>query len=192
MTKIALVESHTLLRETLAIVLSRNGYTIVNEKDDYDLLLIDHTPVMVGRTAKVVVYAANSSVEAAVLALDAGVSGYILKTDSAPELLHGLKEVLVGETYISHGFANRVIQALRNAALRKAAADRIKLSVREEQIVKALLTGASNKEIGKQLNLSEQTVKHYMSILMQKLSARNRLEVVIAAQRLNEGTRYDQ
>ena len=47
-----------------------------------------------------------------------------------------------------------------------------------------LLNGRTNKEIALSLGISEQTVKHYMSVLMQKLHARNRLEVVIAAQKM--------
>ena len=43
----------------------------------------------------------------------------------------------------------------------------------------------TNKEIAASLKISEKTVKNYMTILMQKLNARNRLEVVIAAQTLN-------
>ena len=74
--------------------------------------------------------------------------------------------------------------ALRNSSLRKRAAEVIKLSAREEKIIKMLLQGRTNKEIGVQLAISEKTVKHYMTILMQKLHVRNRLEVLIAAQKL--------
>jgi DNA-binding NarL/FixJ family response regulator len=49
-----------------------------------------------------------------------------------------------------------------------------------------LLRGRTNKEIAISLKISEKTVRNYMTILMQKLNARNRLEVVIAAQALSE------
>lgn len=136
-----------------------------------------------GKT-KVVAFTASSGSEHAVMALDAGASGYILKGSSFEELVHGLKAVHGGETYITQGFATKVIVALRDASLRKAAAQAIRLSVREEQIVRLLLKGRTNKEIAAVLSISEKTVKHYMTILMQKLHARNRLEVVIQAQRL--------
>jgi len=58
----------------------------------------------------------------------------------------------------------------------------LRLSLREEQILKLLLHGKTNKEIGSRLAISEKTVKHYMTILMQKMNARNRTEVVLAAQ----------
>ena len=62
--------------------------------------------------------------------------------------------------------------------------------MREDQIVKLLLKGRTNKEIAAVLSISEKTVKHYMTILMQKLQARNRLEVVIQAQRLEAGVQH--
>jgi len=48
------------------------------------------------------------------------------------------------------------------------------------------MSGKTNKEIGRAINISEKTVKHYMTVLIQKLNVRNRLEVVIAAQKLHE------
>ena len=66
------------------------------------------------------------------------------------------------------------------------AAEAVKFSMREDQIVRLLLRGKTNKEIAIALNISEKTVKNYMTVLMQKLNARNRLEVVIAAQSLTE------
>ena len=58
-------------------------------------------------------------------------------------------------------------------------------SQRDRARLKLLLRGKTNKEIANQLHISEKTVKHYMTILMQKLNARNRIEVVLAAQRLD-------
>jgi DNA-binding CsgD family transcriptional regulator len=66
------------------------------------------------------------------------------------------------------------------------AAEAVRFSIREDQIVRLLLRGKTNKEIAVSLKISEKTVKNYMTILMQKLNARNRLEVVIAAQALSE------
>jgi DNA-binding NarL/FixJ family response regulator len=70
--------------------------------------------------------------------------------------------------------------------LRRRAAEAVKFSIREDQIVRALLRGGTNKQIAIALKISEKTVKHYMTILMQKLNAHNRVEVVIAAQKLSE------
>ncbi|MCS3741594.1 MULTISPECIES: helix-turn-helix transcriptional regulator [unclassified Rhizobium] len=60
----------------------------------------------------------------------------------------------------------------------------LRLSAREEQIVDYLVRGSTNREIAISLDISEKTVKHYMTVLMGKLDARSRLEVVLAAQNL--------
>ena len=65
----------------------------------------------------------------------------------------------------------------------------MRLSIREEQIVRLLLRGYTNKEIAAAIKIGEKTVKHGMTMLMQKLQVRNRLEVVIAAQRLAQTQR---
>ena len=70
--------------------------------------------------------------------------------------------------------------------MRRVAAEAVRFSIREDQIVRLLLRGKTNKEIAVALKISEKTVKNYMTILMQKLNARNRLEVVIAAQAMAE------
>jgi DNA-binding NarL/FixJ family response regulator len=125
-------------------------------------------------------------VDSAIRALDAGASGYVLKGSSAHELIQAIESVCRGETYITQSFASQVIAGLRNAGLRRAAAEAVRFSIREDQIVRLLLRGLTNKAIAISLKISEKTVKNYMTILMQKLNARNRLEVVIAAQKMNE------
>ena len=135
-------------------------------------------------STKVVAFTASMNVEHAVMALDAGASGYILKGSSIEELVQGLTAVHGGETYLTQGFATKVILALRNASVRKMATQAIRFSVREGQIIRLLLLGQTNKQIAAVLSISEKTVKHYMTILMQKLHARNRLEVVIQAQKM--------
>lgn len=130
-----------------------------------------------------IVFSGSDDVDLAIAALDAGASGYVLKSRSTEELLVAADAVMRGETYISQTFAAKVIAALRQRRAERAPS-RTRLSYREEQIVKLLLCGRKNKEIAAQLHLSEKTVKSYMTNLMQKLNARNRLEVVIAAQNL--------
>lgn len=136
---------------------------------------------------KIIVFTASLGIDHAVQALEAGASGYVVKGATADELVDAIHTVLNGETFITRNFATKVILALRDASLRKIAAQSIRLSVREEQIVRLLLRGKTNKEIANQLAISEKTVKHYMTLLMQKLNVRNRIEVVLAAQKLDNG-----
>ena len=136
----------------------------------------------------VIAFTSLPGVEPAVRALDAGAKGYTLKSNSADELCLAISAIGGGDTYITPAFATKVIMALRNSSLRKRAVDAIRLSVREEKIIKMLLQGRTNKEIGIQLAISEKTVKNHMTILMQKMHARNRVEVLIAAQKLGSET----
>jgi DNA-binding NarL/FixJ family response regulator len=101
------------------------------------------------------------------------------------ELHHAAKATMAGETYISRNLAGGVLAALRNASIRKITVQALKLSAREDQIVRLLLGGKTNREMSSDLGITERTVKHYMTVLMQKLNARNRVEAVIAAQGLN-------
>lgn len=133
---------------------------------------------------KIVVFTASAGIDHAVKALEAGATGYVLKGSTDDELMRAIDTVLAGETFITPSFASKVIAALRAVALRRTAKQNVKLSVREDQIVRLLLLGRTNREIAERLKISEKTVKHYMTLLMQKLQARNRVEVVLAAQEL--------
>ena len=133
---------------------------------------------------QIIAFTASTTVDTAIRALDAGAKSYVLKGSSADELITALECAERGETYITQSFASRVIAALRDSSFRRKAAEAVKLSIRENQIVRLLLRGKTNREIAVSLKISEKTVKHYMTVLMQKLQARNRIEVVLAAQKL--------
>jgi len=130
----------------------------------------------------IIIFTAFSSVDSAMRALDAGASGFVLKGSVKSELLAAAEAVLGGKLYITPEYASEVMTGLRNKAKRERVAQAIRLNVREQQIVGQLLKAKTNREIADVLRISEKTVKHYMTSLMQKLNARNRLEVVIAAQ----------
>lgn len=137
-------------------------------------------------STKVIAFTAATGVDSAIRALDAGASGFVLKGSRPKELIDAISSVLSGDTYITQTFASRVIAGLRDASLRRKAAEAVILSIREQQIIRLLMHGKTNKEIALAIKISEKTVKHYMTALMQKLQVRNRLEVVIAAQRFGE------
>ena len=144
------------------------------------------TSIKISPNTKIVAFTAATGVDSVIRALDAGANGYVLKGSSAQELIQAVESVCQGETYITRSFESQVITGLRNASLRRVAAEAVRFSIREDQIVRLLLRGKTNKEIAISLKISEKTVKNYMTILMQKLNARSRLEAVIAAQKLTE------
>lgn len=113
-------------------------------------------------------------------ALGAGARGYVLKGVGAEELVGVLRGVATGASYVSPSLAARVLGALK--APRVAEADPLDaLTHREEQILRLVAKGLSNKEVGRELDLQEKTVKHYMTNILQKLHVRNRVEAAILA-----------
>jgi DNA-binding NarL/FixJ family response regulator len=211
MRTIAIVDDHPLLAEGLAAVLGRYDHLRViatgNKADDILDIIDDYGPDIIlvdlnmpgdalgsveqvrarACSTKLIVFTASTSTDHAVSALAAGAAGFVLKGSQAAELVEAIDAVCRGEVFITPSFAAKVIGALQAKEAEKRAAEQLKLSVREEQIVRLLLCGKQNREIAAALTLSEKTVKSYMSNLMAKLHARNRLEVVIAAQKFMPG-----
>jgi DNA-binding NarL/FixJ family response regulator len=132
---------------------------------------------------RIVVFTASTSTDDAIAALNAGAKGYVLKGSPSDDLFQALNAAQRGDVHVTPSFAAKLIGALKdqNRERQKPASDR--LSVREEQIVRLLLLGKMNNEIAQELSLSAKTVKGYMTNLMVKMHVRNRLEVVIAAQK---------
>jgi|EndMetStandDraft_5_1072996.scaffolds.fasta_scaffold71392_3 two-component system, NarL family, nitrate/nitrite response regulator NarL len=137
-------------------------------------------------STRIVAFSEAPGAEPAVRALDAGASGYALKGSPTAELVRAISSVLAGDTYITPFVSSREIARLREASHKRKAAESVMLSIREKQIVRLLMSGKTNREIADAINIREKTVKHYMTALIQKLHVRNRLEVMIAAQKLNE------
>jgi two-component system, NarL family, nitrate/nitrite response regulator NarL len=115
-----------------------------------------------------------------VATLRAGAAAYMLKGASGTELAEGVRRVHGGECYVYPSLAAKLIGG---AAQRQTTPDRFSsLTVREDQILEQLTKGLSNKEIGRRLDLSDKTVKHYMTALLEKLDARNRVEAAVMGQ----------
>ncbi|UPJ41800.1 response regulator transcription factor [Bradyrhizobium sp. 40] len=207
---IAVIDDHPLMIEAIHSLLGRtSGFEVIGlgttaydivelcDRNRPQVAIVDlslpgdvysaiENAIKISPMTKVVAFTAATGVDSAIRALDAGASGYVLKGSNTAELIQAIWAVQTGETYITQSFASRVIAGLRDASLRRKAAQAVILSIRERQIVRLLMNGKTNKEIAIAINISEKTVKHYMTALMQKLQVRNRLEVVIAAQKFNE------
>lgn len=209
-TTIAVIDDHPLMIEAIHSLLARTpGFEVIGtgataydvvelcRNDQPQVAVVDlsipgdvysaiENAIKISPSTKIVAFTASTGVDSAIRALDAGASGYVLKGSNTAELIQAIASVQVGETYITQSFASRVIAGLRDASLRRKAAEAVILSIREQQIIRLLMRGKTNKEIALAIKISEKTVKHYMTALMQKLQVRNRLEVVIAAQKFNE------
>lgn len=116
-------------------------------------------------------------------AIEAGASGYVLKGIEAEGLIETVRTVHAGGSYIPPSLAGRVLTALGASGARdtKESDPVSDLSKREEQILRLVARGCSNREIGEDLGLQEATVKHYMTNILQKLHVRNRVEAALIA-----------
>lgn len=136
-----------------------------------------------GSDTKVVIYTAYCSTESAVRALEAGAVGFVMKTSPYEELLEALDAVCEGKLFVSKRYATSVMSTLREHSEVAALYEAARLSTRELEIVAQLLNGCTNRQIADRLELSERTIKYYMTHIMLKLKARNRVEVVISARK---------
>lgn len=115
-------------------------------------------------------------------ALEAGAKGYILKGVGAEELVKVAASVAAGDSYVSPGLAARLLMGMKGRRAPAASASPLAgLTAREEEILRLVAEGLSNKEVGRKLSLQEKTVKHYMTIVLQKLQVRNRTEAAVLA-----------
>lgn len=117
-------------------------------------------------------------------ALKAGARGYILKGVSGRELKSVIRSVYHGEVYITPTLAAGVLSEMARGPNRSQPSSLLdELTEREHQILELVADGRSNKEIGGKLELTEKTVKHYMTNILQKLQVRNRVEAALLAQK---------
>jgi two-component system nitrate/nitrite response regulator NarL len=126
-------------------------------------------------------------------ALRAGARGYIVKGVEGPELVSTLRRVNSGQSYVTPALAAQLLAADRNAGLASVAANATpgaRLTTREQQIVDLLGNGLSNQEIAEELDLTESTIKHYMTRILQKLGFRNRTEAAIFARTRNVAEKH--
>ncbi|MCW3783768.1 response regulator [Defluviimonas salinarum] len=114
-------------------------------------------------------------------ALKAGAVGYVLKGVGARELVAIVKDVARGQSYVSPSLAARILGAMQVGGATATADPLDDLSKREEEILRLVAAGKSNKEVGRELDLQEKTVKHYMTSILQKLHVRNRVEAAVMA-----------
>lgn len=133
--------------------------------------------------AKILIFTGDSQLDDTVTALESGASGLVTKWGNPEHLRQAITRLKRGDNYLEPEVAMQVIDALKKAELRRRELTQLKLTFREEQVLKCLLKGGTNLQIAESLKISEKTVKYYIGCLKDKFNAANRLEVVLSAQR---------
>jgi DNA-binding NarL/FixJ family response regulator len=201
--RVAIIDDHPLFREGVVHTLrSTRVLEVVGEggtADDAvriakeqlpDIVLLDvsmpggglqaaRSIAQVCPVVKTIMLTVSESEQDVTQALEAGVRGYVLKGTSGPELLKTMFAISRGESYITPGLAARLLTQVTRQDAATAAPALPELTKREGQILAQVARGLTNKEIARVLSLSEKTVKHHMTNVMQKLQVRNRVEAAM-------------
>jgi DNA-binding NarL/FixJ family response regulator len=129
---------------------------------------------------QIIMLTASENEDDLMKALKAGARGYVLKGISAKELVKVVRTIAAGGTYISPDMANIILFELSQPSQPDPLSE---LSDREKEILKLVAKGYTNREIGTQIHLSEKTIKHYMTNILQKLHVRSRVEAALLVQK---------
>lgn len=193
--RILVADDHDLVRDTIAAYLDgsdvdevravatlQDAVAAASESGSFDLVLLDYDmPGMNGLEGLDLMRAANCGRPVAILsgsanrdvasaALKAGAQGFIPKTLSARSLLTAARFMAAGEVYTPIDFMRQ-----------GRADDHSMLTRREQQVLGGICEGKSNKEIARDLDLQEVTVKLHVKTLSRKLEARNRTHAAMIA-----------
>ena len=110
--------------------------------------------------------------------LKAGAHGYVLKGVSANELRTIVRSVAAGEAYVTPTLAAELLTEFSRPRVPDSIST---LTARETDVLQLLSQGLTNREIGERLHLAEKTVKHHMTVILQKLHVRTRTEAALLA-----------
>jgi len=206
---VLIADDHPIFRDGLKRLLEAEaGFVVVGEAPDGeralelvgqlkpDILLLDLAmPRMPGLAVLAALAEARSPVRTVLLtaaierpevvtALQAGAYGVVLK-DSATELLFKcIRCVMDGQYWIGReGVADlvHVLQQARRDAEQASGARKFRLTRREQEVVAAIVGGLTNRDIAAQLGVTEDTVKHHVTNVFDKLGVSNRLELAMFA-----------
>lgn len=116
-------------------------------------------------------------------AIAAGADGYVLKQIGSDDLIHALERVGQGESLLDPSLTARVFAKVREARQQERAHAFADLTEQEMQILAHVAEGETNREIGAALQLSEKTVRNYISIILGKLNLASRAQAAAYAAR---------
>lgn len=209
--KVLLVDDHPLFRKGLRFLIDNSdGFEIVGEATDGlegvklmqqchpDVVLLDidmptmrgieALPIMLNHEPNLTVLMLTVSEDSQDLteALRLGARGYLLKNIDTEFLLRSIRKALEGDSVLSPEMTTKLIQQLRAPETPKAPPSQNQyeddvLTPREREILYWIVKGLSNKEIAKELNIVESTVKVHVQNMMRKLNLSSRVQAALYA-----------
>jgi DNA-binding NarL/FixJ family response regulator len=137
---------------------------------------------------RIILLTAAAEKKQIVEALQLGARGVVLKDSATQLLLKSIHAVMSGEYWVGRDSVSNLVQYLRNLMQSSGEESKQKkfgLTPRELEIVSAVVAGYSNREIAEYFKISEDTVKHHLSNIFDKLGVSTRLELALFA--VNQG-----
>jgi two-component system nitrate/nitrite response regulator NarL len=135
-------------------------------------------------SVRVILLTAAAEKKEIVEALQLGARGVVLKDSATQLLLKAIHTVMAGEYWVGRESVSNLVQYLRTlvqASGEDAKQKKFGLTPRELEIVSAVVAGFANKEIAEYFKISEDTVKHHLSNIFDKLGVSTRLELALFA-----------
>jgi two-component system NarL family response regulator len=194
--RVVVADDHAIVRDGLSLIIGAiPGVKVIAEAEDGhealaqfrrhrpDLLVLDlrmpgldglevvRTLIAEEPSARVLIVTTYDTDEDIYTSLKAGAKGYLLKDSPRDLIMDAVLEVLRGGTYTPARIAHKAMRHLQAAAI----------SPREQEVLRLMASGTSNKEIGAILGIGEGTVKTHVANLLRKLGARSRTEAVANA-----------
>jgi two-component system, NarL family, response regulator NreC len=190
---VLIADDHAIVRQGLRALLEREGLDVVGEAADGkeairlaqklrpDVAVLDLTmPFLSGADAarkmrtlcprtKTIILTVHAEDHFVLQALQGGVSGYVLKTKGAADLVHAIEEVSKGMVYLSPDVSHTVVAA----CLAKDRIDADPLTSREHQVLELIANGNTTKEIAAFLDIGFKTAVSHRTRIMEKLSIHN-------------------
>jgi DNA-binding NarL/FixJ family response regulator len=201
--RIVLADDHVLVRQGLKSLLEREGFQVVAEASDGqealrhvkshqpDVAVMDISmPTLNGLNAAREVRRASPKTKTIVLtqhnesqyirdALEAGVKGYVLKSQVASDLVLAIRQVSLGQVYLSPGVSSAIMEAYQS----KSEKSKNPLTLREGQVLQLIAEGKSTKDVASLLGISVKTAESHRTRLMQKLDIHETASLVLYAVR---------
>ena len=192
-TTVILADDHAIVRQGLRALLEREGFDVVGEAADGneairiaqklhpDVAVLDLTmPSLSGADAarkmrkisprtKTIILTVHAEDHFVLQALQARISGYVLKTKGAADLVHAIQEVSRGMIYLSPDISQTVVAA----CLAKDPIHADPLTAREHQVLQLIADGKTTKEIAAFLGIGFKTAVSHRTRIMEKLSIHN-------------------